>query len=102
VGRQTFDVFGKSVNLSSDSRFLAVGAEQHDTDTDFDAGSVRIFRRSETEWIQIGDDFVGDSYMDNLGGSLAMSQDGFTVAAGADLHDQPENNAGLVRVFQRV
>lgn len=106
------DLFGRSVGLSSDGNTLAVGAMGKDNG----AGAVYIFTRQNGAWSQqaylkAADAAGGDAF----GGSLALSGDGNTLAAGAYLEDSSstgingppggiaENSAnrGAVYIFTR-
>ena len=120
------DRFGISVVLSDDGRTLAVGAYGEESDATgvngdqtsnntIDAGAVYVFRRnSEDEWAQeayvkASNTGVGDKF----GRSLALSNDGSTLAVGAALEDSDATGvngneaddtasaAGAVYVFRR-
>ena len=77
--------FGSSLSLSSDGRFIAIGAPDDDPDGVRDAGSVRVFRFSQTlnDWKQVGSDLVGSRERDRAGKSVALSANGSRVVYGA-------------------
>jgi hypothetical protein len=51
------------------------------------------------DWLQMGSDIGGNQAYENLGFFVAMSSDGYTVAAGATYHDTEFEDAGAARVF---
>jgi len=120
-----FDQFGFSVTLSGDGNTLAVGAILEDSaatgiggnqadNTAADAGAVYVFARSGLIWAQQA--YVKASNagaFDQFGISIALSQDGNTLAVGANGEasaatgvggNQADNTApgaGAVYVFTR-
>lgn len=122
-----YDFFGMSIALSGDGSTLAVGAEGEDSaglgvggngddDDASGSGAVYIFVRADDGWIQqayLKADNTGAE--DRFGASLALSDDGNTLAVGADGEDSgttgtagagvdndEATNAGAVYVFQRT
>jgi len=96
------DWFGRSVALSSDGNTLAVGAVWEDSDTTDistdgsgednnsieDSGAVYVFSRNSGSWVQQA--YVKASNtekFDGFGSSVAVSNDGNTLAVGADSED---------------
>lgn len=113
----TGDSFGTSVSLSGDGNTLAVGApgEASDTtgintmpnDNASGAGAVYVFTRSGDSWSQqayIKASNTGSS--DGFGTSVSLSDDGNTLAVGADYEDGTDDgtqdNSGAVYVFTRT
>ena len=81
------DTLGKSVAISADGRIVAIGIPSNDVGG-LDAGLVRVFRfddsnaNGDTEWVQIGQGLIGKaSEAANFGASVALSEDGLTLAA---------------------
>ena len=122
---QTSDRFGIAVALSPDGNTLAVGAtledsgargvnaNQADNSADL-AGAVYVFTRSGTSWAQQA--YIKASNADSgdqFGWSLAFSQDGNTLAVGAqgeasaatgingNQEDNSAGDAGAAYVFVR-
>ena len=94
------DYFGRSVALSADGNTLAVGASGEDSaktgiipgapveidtpDSGTNSGAIYLFTRSSAAWSQQA--YVKASNTgggDSFGGSVALSDDGNTLAAGA-------------------
>ena len=92
------DNLGTSVGMSGD--YAMVGVPNDDTDNGRDAGSIQVFFRSETGWVQHqklhASDAVGD---DEFGTTLAMSGDYAIV--GTPRKDDFGNNSGAAYVFTR-
>jgi hypothetical protein len=78
-GENEYDFLGSSLALSGDGATVAVGAYGVG---DF-LGEVRILRWSGTDWLQLGARISGDAANDYLGVELALSDNGNTVAVGA-------------------
>lgn len=117
----TGDVFGSAVALSADGKTLAVGAPyemsatENGEDALDDAGGVYLFEREDDTWrlqehikpsVPQEDSFFGIS--------LSLSQDGSTLAVGAegensastgvegDPYDDSAGDAGAVYVFRQT
>ena len=92
------DNLGASVGMSGD--YAMVGVPNDDTDDGRNAGSLQVFFRSETGWVQHqklnASDAVGG---DQFGTTLAMSGDYAIV--GAPRKDDVGNNSGAAYIFTR-
>jgi hypothetical protein len=89
--------FGHAVDISADGDVLAVGAPLRNSLAGEQSGAVRVFRSSNTRWIQIGSDILGESMNDFVGWSLALnSQDGSRVAVGGPV---ARDERGIVRIY---
>jgi HJR/Mrr/RecB family endonuclease len=123
---ETRDAFGKSIALSADGNTLAVGAIGEDSlppamggnaadNGAPQAGAVYVFTRSAGQWLQ--EAFVKASNAeenDEFGFSLALSDDGNTLAVGArgedskatgiggDEIDNNQNGSGAAYLFSRT
>ncbi len=58
---------------------------------------------TESKWIQIGNDIVGEGAYDNAGYSVSLSADGNKVAIGSPYYDNisfnTETSPGYVKVY---
>ena len=82
-GEAQDDRSGTSVSMSTDGNTIAVGAPRND-ESFTNAGHVRVFEWSGSNWSQKGSDLDGDSINWDLSGtSVDLSSDGNTVAIGA-------------------
>jgi hypothetical protein len=105
-GDNANDGFGTSVNLSPDGNTLAVGSPGYIGTTDR-PGYVRVFSLKgdsdlgTEDWEQIGQGIVGDANGDEFGCSVTLSDDGKTLAVGADYANE-KNGAfsGSVSVYR--
>ncbi len=93
-GENVSEAFGTSVSLSSDGNILAIGAPQNDS------GYVKVFENISGNWIQIGDNILGESPGDESGFRVSLSSDGQIVAITAIRNDANGESSGHVRVFQ--
>ena len=92
------DNLGTSVGISGD--YAMVGVPEDDTDNGRDAGSVQVFFRSETGWVQHQKLHASDADSgDEFGTTLAMSGDYAIV--GAPRKDDAGRNSGTVYIFTR-
>ena len=101
------DAFGMSVALSANGDVLAVGAPFEDgmANDRFDSGAVYVYRRSAGRWshesyVKATDAAESDSF----GESVALSDDGLTLAVGAtgvraDPADPNSYSRGAVYLF---
>lgn len=90
------DQFGRSVSLSGDGTIVAIGAPYNGTTN---AGHARVYSWTGTDWNQMGSDIDGQAANDFCGYSVAISEDGSTVAVGAVNNDAAGSNSGHVRVY---
>ena len=98
-GRASGDYFGRSVAMSADGTRIAIGAPNNDTGGS-NAGQVRIFTWSGSEWTQTGSDINGEA-SGKSGYSVAMSADGTHIAIGAAEFRAPIFN-GSLSIFGQV
>ena len=96
-GAGALDEFGNSVALSDSGTILAVGAWGNDAGGS-NAGHVRVFAWTGTDWTQRGNNLLGSSPGDQFGNSVSLSSDGSIVACGGD---QPFNDGpGYVTIYR--
>jgi hypothetical protein len=100
-GEAADDQSGISVSLSADGTTVAIGAWLNDGNGT-NSGHVRIYRwnTGTSQWTKLGSDLDGEAADDYLGVSVSLSDDGTTVAIGADFNDGNGTNSGHVRVYQ--
>jgi hypothetical protein len=98
-GEAAEDYSGFSTSLSSDGRRVAIGAIGNDGNGT-NAGQVRIYEWSGSNWMQLGDDIDGEVAGDYSGHSTSISWDGNHVAIGAYQNDGNGTNAGQVRIYE--
>ena len=103
-GDNANDESGWSVSLSDDGRIVAIGAPKHDGSSDdvlSERGQVRVFSYDpdQLDWVQMGQDILGDRDMDVFGWSVSLARDGTNVAVGAPAR-LGSNGVGYVRVFR--
>lgn len=99
-GEETWDYCGVSVDISENGNRIAIGSALHDVNGT-DSGKARIFQwNGFNNWVQMGDDIVGESESDQCGWSVSFSQNGNKVAVGSPGNDENGLDAGHVRVFE--
>ena len=98
------DYLGWSVALSTDGNTLAVGAPYEDG-AGSKRGAVYVYECPAGGWIttaagiKLTASDAGDG--DNLGRSVAISDDGRVIIAGAPYHDTGGTNLGMAYIFVR-
>ncbi len=98
-GESAGDESGYSVSLSSDGSIVAIGAYRNDG-AGADAGHVRVYEYSGTNWVQLGNDIDAEASVDQFGYSVSLSSDGTILAVGARYNDGNGLESGHVRVFE--
>ena len=99
IGEADGDRFGRNVAISADGLTVAVGGYNNDQNG-ANAGEVRAYTWNGGEWIQLGEDIVGDTEGDNLGFPVDLSADGQRLVVGMSGSDLGGDDAGAVRVFE--
>jgi hypothetical protein len=92
------DHFGWDIKLSSNGNLLAVSAFLNDSNGS-DSGQIKIFYFNSIDWIQVGEDILGEDIGVALGYSIDMTSDGNSIITGTPFFDGNLLNAGLARVF---
>lgn len=99
TGNSPGDRFGFALSLSENGSHLAVGARFINLNND-QPGSAYIFENQGGSWVLVGEPIVGAAIADQAGASVAIAEDGLTVAVGSIGNDDAGSNAGHVRVFE--
>lgn len=99
-GENTGDQFGQVVDMSDDGSRIAVSSPLSDDDGT-DGGAIKVYEFNGTNWIQLGENILGETPNDRLGlSSISFSSDGNTVAASSDSNNQGGTNSGNVLVHE--
>ncbi|MBN8610852.1 MAG: hypothetical protein J0L92_09725 [Deltaproteobacteria bacterium] len=101
---QAAAAFGRSVSMSSDGRWVVVGAEMYDEGALVDVGRAWIFRREDSGWIEDATLRHPDPDVDAyFGNSVSIDAQGDRALVGARYDDTPAGmHAGSARVFVRA
>ncbi|SDW09262.1 Por secretion system C-terminal sorting domain-containing protein [Lutibacter oricola] len=101
IGQSAGNKSGWSVSLSTDGGIVGIGSYLNSTNG-FNSGHVRIFKFNSANnlWEQLGNDINGSFNIDYFGRSLSLSNDGKTIAVGANGNDGNGSNSGHVRIFK--
>ncbi len=81
VGESGTELFGFSIDLSSDGTILAVGNRAYNRNN----GIVRVYSFDNNEWVQIGEGLKGNApefFNDHFGHSVSLSSDGTVIGVG--------------------
>jgi hypothetical protein len=99
IGEAADDSAGSSVSLSANGSVLAIGAEYNSGGSGDMAGHVRVWRFTEGNWMQLGQDIDGE-HAGDFSGSVSLSADGSILAVGAHSNGDNGEKAGHVRVWR--
>lgn len=101
-GEAASDLSGWSVSLNSDGTIVAIGAINNDAGGSIgnNRGHTRMFQFTGGTWTQIGADINGEASGDVSGCSVSLSDDGLTVAIGANYNDGNGTTSGHTRIYQ--
>ncbi len=102
-GNANGDTFGIAVAMNEVGNTVAVGATQVNDGNYTGPGYVKVFRFSSGQYVQLGNDIVGEATGDTFGGQIAMNGDGTKIVVGAIFNDANTGNqfasVGHVRVY---
>ena len=87
------DAFGYNLSLSADGNTLAIGAYGKNSFQ----GKAYIYKRSGSAWIETGITASDGAGFDDFGNSVSLSQDGNTLAIGAD---RKNGNRGKAYIYK--
>ncbi|GGG36967.1 T9SS type A sorting domain-containing protein [Bizionia arctica] len=93
------DVFGDSIDLSSDGNTLIIGALGHDINGN-QSGQVKVYENLEGIWTQIGQDLNGDEAEDFFGWTVSISSNSEIIAIGASGNNN--DFLGQVKVYENI
>ena len=96
------DTFGFRVALSYDGSIVSVTSQGHFTNGN-SFGAISVYKNVANNWLQIGNDIVGDAAMDFCSEGLAMSANGNALAIGCTGCDTANGtDTGKVRIFENI
>lgn len=98
-GKFTGDLFGYSVELSSDGLKVAIGATLGEGNG-VDTGYASVYEYDGASWVQVGDDISGINSGEQCGYSVALNSDGSVLAVSSVLANGNVPDSGIVRVFE--
>ena len=102
-GNANDDLLGWSVDVTAGGNSIVLGSPGNFTDRQ---GYVQVFSLDSNEvagtgtWKQIGQDITGEAIGDEFGWSVSISDDGKTIAVGADTNDGNGEDSGHVRIYR--
>ena len=92
---------GFNVSLNNDGSRVSVGYMDADTANGFQSGKVGVFEFDGNDWLQIGNDILGEADFDRFGYDADLNGDGNIVAIGATWSNgDGGNDTGSASVFQ--
>ncbi len=98
-GEADHDWFGEAIDFNNDGSVIVIGALSNDGNGT-DAGHVRVFEYTGSDWVQKGSDIDGEDAGDESGIAVSINAAGNIIAVGAGSNDGNGSNAGHVRIFE--
>ena len=98
LGEAAGDLFGFGLSSSYDGTIIAIGASRNDGNGS-NSGHVRVFKFDSGVWVQLGQDINGEAVEDRSGYSIALSENGYSIAICGVWNDTNGANSGNVRIF---
>ena len=97
------DLFGYSIDIAADGKFLAIGSPGDRKKNDR-PGYVRVYHRESIDdlgssWKRLGQDITGEVIGDEFGRFVSLSDDGKTLAVAAERNDG-FGQEGRVQIYQ--
>lgn len=91
--------------FSIDTNFLGdrvvIGSYQYDQDLKPNSGLVRVYQKTQSSWVQLGNDILGENTNDNCGYKVAINGSGNIIAFSSIYYDNNTiTNAGQVKIYQ--
>ena len=101
-GEANRDRLGFSVSLSADGSVVAVEApdEYFGGSGEGHNGFAAIYQNINNNWTQVASNIMGVSGWDYFGYSVSLSDDGSSVAIGADRHNGNGRGSGHAQIYQ--
>jgi hypothetical protein len=96
---QGYDFSGTDVDITPDGKFIAIGARGA-AGYQNKNGEARIYQLVNGTWVKVGSSIPGENEGDQMGYSIAISDNGKRVVAGEPANDNGDVDAGRVRVFE--
>ncbi len=91
--------FGYSVDIAADGNTWIAGAPWQDPTGTFNGGTAQVFTWNGESWEKRGSTIRGTNTEDYLGKSVAISDDGNTIAIGVPHSTNTGDRPGRVRIY---
>jgi hypothetical protein len=97
-GENIDDRFGYSTAINGNGNTIIVGATRN-PGLASDAGHARVYKYTNNAWVKLGNDLDGTDDFDDFSFSVAMSDDGNTIAISAPYNDGGFSYRGTTKVY---
>ena len=98
-GESSQNYSGSSISMNALGDRIVI-ASPGNSNNGSQAGQIRIFEWSGSDWVQMGLSIHGDNEGDILGAGVSMNSDGNRLVVSAVGHDTTEDSAGQIKVFE--
>ena len=88
------------VSLAADGNTIAVGTTLHDG-VGFNSGRVRVYRLTDSSWVQVGDAIDG-KFAGDKSGHVSLSADGNTIIIGSPSNSSNGQDSGHARIYRFI
>ena len=100
TGQAEDDWFGSDVSLNSDGNTVAISAE-FSAVNGTESGYVKVFSWNTNQWVQVGDDIIGEPG-ETMGAAIELTSNANSLVVGAELSADAGTGKGKVVVFDLV
>lgn len=90
---------GWDMDISQDGQVIVISSIAY-PNYDNPDGVVRVFKRNDDGWTQLGEDIVVEEANNSFGFAVSLSGNGSMLAIGAPSHDSPITGAGAVYLYE--
>lgn len=94
------DYFIGGVAINDLGNIVAVAADGTDTANGGSSGLVRVFELNNNQWLQKGNNILGDNAGDLFGAAMALNSNGNLLAISAPNNDNASFQSGEIKVFE--
>ncbi len=100
-GEEYFDLFGHSVDISSDGKRIVIGVPNEDIGSLHNVGKAEVYEYNADlgDWQLYGSAILGDQLGEQLGQTVSINGDGNRIVVGSGFCDEGGNNAGCTWVY---
>jgi Flp pilus assembly pilin Flp len=89
---------GAKLSINGNGSIIAIANPGSNSET----GSITVYKNVSGTWSQMGNEITGEATGDLFGTSVSISEDGYTIAGGAEYNDGNGENSGHVRIYQFI
>ncbi|WP_460490181.1 BspA family leucine-rich repeat surface protein, partial [Belliella aquatica] len=91
---------GRKISLNLDGSMIALSKPYFGKDGLTRLGLVQVYKNINNNWVQVGQDLIGENQNDDFGRAISLSANGSTLAVGTPFSDPNGISSGQVKIFR--